>query len=96
LDQVQKFLLASEKVRFEANQRAEVYAWAEQVLRRHEYARQGRRARATAALHRKNDGAEPGADYAANWLLPGNRLGAVRDQPTASLCQTLSRRCPGL
>jgi len=45
LDQVQKFLLASEEIRFEASQRAEVYAWVEQVLRQHEYVRQGRRAR---------------------------------------------------
>ncbi|MGA3127694.1 MAG: hypothetical protein ABSD13_13355 [Candidatus Korobacteraceae bacterium] len=44
-DQVQRFLLASAEVRFEANQRAQVYAWVEQVLRQHEYVRQGRRAR---------------------------------------------------
>src|ERR671923_1123632 len=45
LEQIEKFLLAAEEVRFQANQRAEVYAWVERLLCRQEYARQGRAAR---------------------------------------------------
>jgi hypothetical protein len=44
LEQIEKFLLATEEVRFEASQRAEVYAWVERLLRQQEYPRQGRRA----------------------------------------------------
>ena len=45
LEQIQKFLLATEEVRFEASKRAEVYAWVERLLCQQEYSRQGRAAR---------------------------------------------------
>ena len=45
LEQIEKFLLATEEVRFEASTRAEVYAWVERLLCQQEYARQGRMAR---------------------------------------------------
>jgi transposase InsO family protein len=45
LEQIQKFLLATEEVRFEASKRAEVYAWVEHLLCQQEYSTQGRAAR---------------------------------------------------
>src|SRR6202163_2207196 len=45
LEQIEKFLLATEEVRFEASRRAEVYAWIERLLCQQEYSRQGRQAR---------------------------------------------------
>ena len=42
LEQIVRFLGATEEVRFEASTRAEVYAWVEQLLCRQEYVRQGR------------------------------------------------------
>jgi transposase InsO family protein len=45
LEQIVRFLGATEEVRFEASTRAEVYAWVEQLLCRQEYVRQGRAAR---------------------------------------------------
>ena len=45
LQEIEKFLLAAQEVRFEANQREEVYGWIERLLCHQEYVRQGRRAR---------------------------------------------------
>ena len=45
LQEIEKFLLAAQDVRFEANQREEVYGWIERLLCQQEYVRQGRRAR---------------------------------------------------
>lgn len=45
LEQIEKFLVATEEVRFAASQRAEVYAWVERLLCQQEYPQQGRRAR---------------------------------------------------
>ena len=45
LQEIEKFLLAAQEVRFEASQREEVYGWVERLLCQQEYARQGRRAR---------------------------------------------------
>ena len=45
LQEIEKFLLAAQEVRFEANQREEVYGWIERLLCQQEYVRQGRRAR---------------------------------------------------
>jgi transposase InsO family protein len=45
LEQIVKFLGATEEVRFEASTRAEVYAWVERLLCQQEYSRQGRAAR---------------------------------------------------
>jgi len=45
LEQIARFLGATEEVRFEASTRAEVYAWVERLLCQQEYARQGRAAR---------------------------------------------------
>ena len=42
LEQIEKFLLAAEEVRFEARQRAEQHGWVERLLCQQEYARQGR------------------------------------------------------
>ena len=39
LEQIEKFLLATEEVRFEASRRAEVYAWIERLLCQQEYSR---------------------------------------------------------
>jgi len=41
LEQIVKFLGATEEVRFEASTRAEVYAWVERLLCQQEYSRQG-------------------------------------------------------
>jgi len=45
LQEIEKFLLAAQEVRFEASQREEVYGWIERLLCQQEYVRQGRRAR---------------------------------------------------
>src|SRR5882672_4896468 len=45
LQEIEKFLLAAQEVRFEASQRKEVYGWIERLLCQQEYVRQGRRAR---------------------------------------------------
>jgi transposase InsO family protein len=45
LEQIVRFLEATEEVRFEASTRAEVYAWVERLLCGQEYLRQGRAAR---------------------------------------------------
>ncbi len=45
LQEIEKFLLAAQEVRFEASQREEIYGWVERLLCQQEYARQGRRAR---------------------------------------------------
>ena len=45
LDQIEVFLKASEKIRFEGENREQVYDWVEQVLRQQQYQEQGRRAR---------------------------------------------------
>jgi len=45
LQEIEKFLLAAQEVRFEASQREEVYGWIERWLCQQEYVRQGRRAR---------------------------------------------------
>jgi hypothetical protein len=45
LQEIEKFLLAAQEVRFEASQREDVYGWIERLLCQQEYVRQGRRAR---------------------------------------------------
>jgi transposase InsO family protein len=45
LEQIEAFLNASQEIRFEAENREQVYAWIEQVLRQQQYAQQGRKAR---------------------------------------------------
>jgi transposase InsO family protein len=45
LDQIEAFLNASEELRFEAENRQQIYGWVEQVLRQQQYPKQGRKAR---------------------------------------------------
>jgi transposase InsO family protein len=45
LDQIEAFLSASEEIRFEGENREQVYGWVEQVLRQQHYQQQGRKAR---------------------------------------------------
>jgi len=45
LDQIEAFLNASEEIRFEGENRQQVYGWVEQVLRQQQYEKQGRKAR---------------------------------------------------
>jgi transposase InsO family protein len=45
LDQIEAFLNASEEIRFEGENRQQVYGWVEQVLRQQQYPKQGRKAR---------------------------------------------------
>jgi transposase InsO family protein len=45
LEQIEAFLKASEGIRFEGENRQQVYGWVEQVLRQQQYQKQGRRAR---------------------------------------------------
>ena len=51
LQEIEKFLLAAQEVRFVASQREEVYGWVERLLCQQEYARQGRRARGLLRLY---------------------------------------------
>ena len=45
LEQIEAFLKASEAIRFEGENRQQVYGWVEQVLRQQQYQKQGRKAR---------------------------------------------------
>ena len=45
LEQIEAFLNASEAIRFEGENRQQVYHWIEQVLRQQQYQKQGRKAR---------------------------------------------------
>jgi transposase InsO family protein len=45
LDQIEAFLNASQEIRFEGENRQQVYGWVEQVLRQQHYQEQGRKAR---------------------------------------------------
>ncbi len=45
LDQIEAFLNASEEIRFEGENRKQVYGWVEQVLRHQQYPKQSRKAR---------------------------------------------------
>ena len=45
LDGIEAFLNASEEIRFEGENRQQVYGWVEQVLRQQQYPQQGRKAR---------------------------------------------------
>ena len=45
LDQIEAFLNASEEIRFEGENREQVYGWVEQVLRLQQYQKQSRKAR---------------------------------------------------
>jgi transposase len=45
LDQIEAFLNASKEIRFEGENRPQVYGWVEQVLRQKHYPKQGRKAR---------------------------------------------------
>ena len=45
LEQIEAFLKASGEIRFEGEDREQVYTWMEQVLRQQQYAQQGRKAR---------------------------------------------------
>ena len=45
LDQIEAFLNASQEIRFEGENRQQVYGWVEQVLRQQQYEKQGRKAR---------------------------------------------------
>jgi len=81
LEQIEKFLGATEEVRFEANQRAEVYAWVERLLWQQEYSRQGRAAR---GLLRRYIGKMTGLSRAQTTRLVGRYLasGRVRAEPS--------------
>ena len=45
LDQIEAFLNASQEIRFEGENREQIYGWVEQVLRQQHYPKQGRKAR---------------------------------------------------
>ena len=45
LEQIEAFLNASQAIRFEGENREQVYGWVEQVLRQQQYPKQGRKAR---------------------------------------------------
>ena len=45
LDQIEALRNASEEIRFEGENRQQVYGWVEQVLRQQHYRQQGRQAR---------------------------------------------------
>ena len=72
LEQIRAFLEASEEVRFEGRDREEVYGWVNETLRGQGYQDLKRSGPgAGTALHREDDGAEPGADHAFDHAVPG-------------------------
>src|SRR5229473_7694219 len=81
LQEIEKFLLAANEVRFEASQREEVYGWIERLLCQQEYVRQGRRAR---GLRRRYIGKMTGLSRAQLTRLVGRYVatGQVRKKIT--------------
>ena len=54
LDQIEAFLNASEEIRFEGENRQQVYGWVEQVLRLQQYQKQSRKARGVLRRYLEN------------------------------------------
>ena len=81
LEQIEKFLLATEEVRFEASKRAEIYAWVEECLCQQQYSRQGRAAR---GLLRRYIGKMTGLSRAQTTRLVARYVasGRVRIEPS--------------
>ncbi len=81
LQEIEKFLLAAQEVRFEASQREEVYGWIERLLCQQEYVRQGRRAR---GLLRRYIGKMTGLSRAqlTRWVGRYGATGQVRNKAT--------------
>ena len=50
LEQIEAFLKVSEAIRFEGENRQQVYRWMEQLLRQQQYQKQGRRAHSAARV----------------------------------------------
>src|SRR5713226_8277748 len=87
LQEIEKFLLAAQEVRFEASQREEVYGWVERLLCQQEYARQGRRAR---GLLRRDIGKMTGLSRAQLTRLVGGYVATGRVRMKTSR----RHRCP--
>ena len=67
LEAIGRFVEASEEIRFESENRNQVYSWVERVLVEQEYARQGKAVRGPVTpLCGEDDGFEPVAGYAAD------------------------------
>jgi len=75
LEQIEKFLLATEEVRFEASKRAEVYSWVEQLLCQQDYSGLGRAAR---GLLRRYIGKMTGLSRAQTTRLVGRYVATGR------------------
>jgi hypothetical protein len=71
LEAMGRFVATSEDIRFEAEDRQQLYDWVEQVLIGQQYALLGKAARGLAALHREDDRAEPGAGHPPDRTLRG-------------------------
>ena len=82
LQEIEKFLLAAQEVRFEASQREEVYGWIERLLCQQEYVRQGRRAR---GLLRRYIGKMTGLSRAQLTRLVGRPRGKWGRKPLAAI-----------
>jgi hypothetical protein len=96
LEAIGRFVEASEEIRFESENRQQVYGWVEQVLVEQPYAQRGKAARGQvgAALHREDDGDQRFAGDAADRTVHGHRPGAARGQvrPTVYRRRSFPRR----
>ena len=77
LEAIGRFVTASEEVRFEAEDRQQLYGWVEQVLVGRQYAQLGKAARGLVRRYiEKMTGLSRAAGDAADRLLHGQRAGA--------------------
>ena len=79
LEAIGQFVEASREIRFESENRQQLYGWVERVLVQQEYTPTGQSgAGPAAALHRRDDRIEPCAGDAADRSLHGQRKGRRR------------------
>ena len=89
LEQIEAFLNASQAIRFEGENREQVYGWVEQVLRQQQYPRTRPQGAGLAApLPGEDDRAEPGAGDAADCPLSGQQHRASGELSAAPLSRS--------
>ena len=90
LEAIGRFVAGSEDIRFEAEDRRQLYCWVEQVLVGQQYSELGKAARGLVRRYiKKMTGLSPGAGNAADRVLHGQRAGAGDDLSAAALHATV-------
>ena len=100
LEQIRQLVAASEGLRFESENRRQMYAWVESVLIEHQFKQQGRVARGLLRRYiEKMTGLSPGpghgAECQADGSVPRGTILAAPGQPEASSALVGSRLFSG-